>query len=299
MITQPAPTEQLLTPADVAALIFVDPKTVSRWATAGRIPSTRTPGGHRRFLPSDVAALMSDSRNRDHLRDSGVPAPIVNDPDTFDVPPQRAISGVVRPDTPLRSSLDRAAVAMPPETRIEAADDAEPGTAACVAVAAETAAAAAVKARRARAFATAQAARGIADEAAGAAAAMRSRTAAQAGLLAGAAAQAKRLVSASATESGAGAQITLAAVRMASTVQAAADAASVETTEAAARVARAVTDAAEQVAVMAAALDYAIERETLAAAEDLRIVTVKAAHELAHGNGPADRRASRPWSVCP
>ena len=39
MAAQQAPSEHLLTPAEVAALVFVDPKTVSRWATAGR---TRT-----------------------------------------------------------------------------------------------------------------------------------------------------------------------------------------------------------------------------------------------------------------
>ena len=39
----PAP-EALLTPAEVAALFRVDPKTVTRWAKAGKLSSIRTLG---------------------------------------------------------------------------------------------------------------------------------------------------------------------------------------------------------------------------------------------------------------
>ena len=53
-----AKPEVLLTPAEVAALFRVDPKTVTRWAAAGRIGSIRTPGGHRRFRESEVRALL-------------------------------------------------------------------------------------------------------------------------------------------------------------------------------------------------------------------------------------------------
>jgi excisionase family DNA binding protein len=42
----------------VASLFRVDPKTVTRWAAAGRISSIRTPGGHRRFRESEVRALL-------------------------------------------------------------------------------------------------------------------------------------------------------------------------------------------------------------------------------------------------
>jgi excisionase family DNA binding protein len=38
----------------------VDPKTVTRWASAGRIGSIRTPGGHRRFRESEVNQLLAD-----------------------------------------------------------------------------------------------------------------------------------------------------------------------------------------------------------------------------------------------
>lgn len=50
--------DRLLTPAEVGALMRVDPKTVTRWAVAGRIGSVRTPGGHRRFRESEVKHLM-------------------------------------------------------------------------------------------------------------------------------------------------------------------------------------------------------------------------------------------------
>lgn len=47
----------LLTPAEVAELFRVDPKTVTRWARAGRISAIRTPGGHRRYSAEEIRAL--------------------------------------------------------------------------------------------------------------------------------------------------------------------------------------------------------------------------------------------------
>jgi excisionase family DNA binding protein len=52
--------ERLLTPGEVATLFRVDPKTVTRWASAGRIGSIRTPGGHRRFRESEVRHLLAN-----------------------------------------------------------------------------------------------------------------------------------------------------------------------------------------------------------------------------------------------
>jgi excisionase family DNA binding protein len=49
---------KLLTPAEVGEMFRVDPKTVTRWAAAGKIGSIRTPGGHRRFKESEVRALL-------------------------------------------------------------------------------------------------------------------------------------------------------------------------------------------------------------------------------------------------
>ena len=50
--------DALLTPAEVAALFRVDPKTVTRWARAGKLTSLRTLGGHRRYRESEVRGLL-------------------------------------------------------------------------------------------------------------------------------------------------------------------------------------------------------------------------------------------------
>ena len=55
----PDAAEPLLTPAEVAALVRVDPKTVTRWAKAGKLSSIRTLGGHRRYRESEVRALLA------------------------------------------------------------------------------------------------------------------------------------------------------------------------------------------------------------------------------------------------
>lgn len=47
----------LLTPGEVARILRVDPKTVTRWATQGRIQSVRTPGGHRRFFAAEIMGI--------------------------------------------------------------------------------------------------------------------------------------------------------------------------------------------------------------------------------------------------
>ena len=51
-------SEVLLTPSEGAALFRVDPKTVTRWAKAGKLTSIRTLGGHRRYRESEVKALL-------------------------------------------------------------------------------------------------------------------------------------------------------------------------------------------------------------------------------------------------
>ena len=51
--------EDLMTPAEVAQAFRVDPKTVTRWAKAGRITSIRTLGGHRRYRTTEVRALLN------------------------------------------------------------------------------------------------------------------------------------------------------------------------------------------------------------------------------------------------
>lgn len=48
----------LLTPGEVAAMFSVNPKTVTRWAKSGKLPSIRTLGGHRRFKAADILAAL-------------------------------------------------------------------------------------------------------------------------------------------------------------------------------------------------------------------------------------------------
>src|SRR5450830_1714572 len=52
-------SETLLTPSEVATLFRVDPKTVTRWAKAGKLSSIRTLGGHRRYREAEVRGLLN------------------------------------------------------------------------------------------------------------------------------------------------------------------------------------------------------------------------------------------------
>ena len=51
-----------LTPAEVAHMFQVDPKTVTRWAKAGQLSFFMTIGGHRRYDRAEVDALMASTR---------------------------------------------------------------------------------------------------------------------------------------------------------------------------------------------------------------------------------------------
>src|SRR3954447_22822959 len=52
--------EALLTPSEVAALFRVNPKTVTRWARAGKLTAIRTLGGHRRFRVSEIRRCLEE-----------------------------------------------------------------------------------------------------------------------------------------------------------------------------------------------------------------------------------------------
>jgi excisionase family DNA binding protein len=54
-----AETGPLLTPAQVATMFHVDPKTITRWAKAGKLTPIRTLGGHRRYSEAEVRALLA------------------------------------------------------------------------------------------------------------------------------------------------------------------------------------------------------------------------------------------------
>src|SRR6185437_13691550 len=54
----PHDDDALLTPSEVAAMFRVNPKTVTRWARAGKISAIRTLGGHRRFRASEIRSFL-------------------------------------------------------------------------------------------------------------------------------------------------------------------------------------------------------------------------------------------------
>jgi excisionase family DNA binding protein len=59
-----AQADALLTPAEVAALFRVNPKTVTRWARAGKITAIRTLGGHRRFRATEIRRCLDQMEHQ-------------------------------------------------------------------------------------------------------------------------------------------------------------------------------------------------------------------------------------------
>lgn len=57
-----APTDQprYLRSGQVAKLMSVSPKTVNRYANEGRLPFTRTLGGHRRYEERVIRELVAE-----------------------------------------------------------------------------------------------------------------------------------------------------------------------------------------------------------------------------------------------
>jgi hypothetical protein len=62
-------SDRWLWPHDVSAMFTsaglyeVSSKALRRWAAAGKISATRTPGGHRRYRESDAQALLTELRS--------------------------------------------------------------------------------------------------------------------------------------------------------------------------------------------------------------------------------------------
>ena len=48
--------------SEVADLLHVSPKTVSRWAKEGRLPFMKTLGGHRRYPAAKIRELVQEQR---------------------------------------------------------------------------------------------------------------------------------------------------------------------------------------------------------------------------------------------
>jgi excisionase family DNA binding protein len=48
--------------AEVADILHVSPKTVSRWAKEGKLPFLKTLGGHRRYPEAEIRELADQLR---------------------------------------------------------------------------------------------------------------------------------------------------------------------------------------------------------------------------------------------
>ena len=59
MVSRRAPASKAtyLLPSEVAEVLLVSPKTVTRWAKEGKLASRRTLGGHRRYARADIESL--------------------------------------------------------------------------------------------------------------------------------------------------------------------------------------------------------------------------------------------------
>jgi excisionase family DNA binding protein len=274
----PEAPQDLVAPIDAAAMLSVDPKTVSRWANGGKIRAIRTPGGHRRFLRSEILALAA------------------NVSPTAD--PATSPTGLLRPSASAQTSdehlrrddqsiSERWAAALVAEAVAQAAraqaDQAAREvveTAAAVEAAASAAAAAAGQAREVRRQAAEVAADAIAREAAYTAAQVKLRADATARELCQSASDAAALVLA-AHNSGRDPEEPALALRLALAAVAASVAAAEENVDAAVRVASSVAAAAATVAARVAAEDLAIEHEVARVAAAVRVAAAAAARHRA------------------
>ncbi len=50
----------MLTPGELARMVHVDSKTVSRWCRTGKLAAVITPGGHRRIPIAEILRLLSE-----------------------------------------------------------------------------------------------------------------------------------------------------------------------------------------------------------------------------------------------
>jgi excisionase family DNA binding protein len=57
-------TASYLRTAEVADILYVSPKTVSRWAKDGKLPFMKTLGGHRRYPEAKIRELASELREQ-------------------------------------------------------------------------------------------------------------------------------------------------------------------------------------------------------------------------------------------
>jgi len=276
-----APSE-LISPIEAAALLSVDPKTVSRWATTGKIDSVRTPGGHRRFVRAEILAIAVNGGRAG--QPTANPFRITVPRPSAEYEPRRDdVSGVGRSAAIAATAVALAADLMAEQTQADVAREAS-----AVDQAAQLTAAAAARLRDARLKSAEQAAQAVAEDAARMAAQVKVRTDASASRLSEAAADAAALVM-SAQQSGRDPKDAARAAQLASTVRDAAVAAAQDSVEAAALVARSVAAAAALVAAQVAAADIAIESEVAQLAAAVQALATANARTAA---AEADARAS-------
>ncbi len=61
MVRKARKVKKYLTPNDVAEMLMVSPTTVRQWSSEGKIKSSATPGGHRRFMRSEVERFSCEN----------------------------------------------------------------------------------------------------------------------------------------------------------------------------------------------------------------------------------------------
>jgi hypothetical protein len=256
------PLDLPLDPAQAAALLNVHPRTVARWAEAGKLNPMDLPTSPRRFAQSELLRLMVDIKGVQKGAAARAPA---------------------TPAGGTRNSVQEVAVA---EADLEARL-----TAAAVATAAALASDAAARARDDREIAGREATRLVAEAAAQSAVATRARAAAAAARVRKAAKLAAALERSSAGQDDSG---TLPhAVLMAATVEAAASAMAEDTAALERLVAETVAKTAASVAATQLALDLAIEAEVAASAVAVELRAMATAHLTAIDAAVRLRRLTR------
>jgi len=280
-----APSE-LITPLEAGRLLCVDPKTVSRWANAGKIRSIRTGGGHRRFARSEIMAMidLGYARTASWTSNQTISHSPAAAPTLPRVKPARSDTG----ERPGAAAVLTEAVAVAANVQAEQVSSDVLTRAMMVSHTAQLTATTAVRVREARLQAAEEAAQAVADEAAQTAVQVKIRADHSARLLSDAAVDAAALVTA-AQQSGRDPDEVARAQQVAATVRDAASAAAQESVEAATRVASTVAAAAALVASQVSAADITIEGEVAQLAVAVQALATAEARMTA---AEADERAS-------
>jgi len=74
------PDKPYFSPAEIAELLMVSPITVRGWAARGLLRAETTPGGHRRFLRSEVERFLRE-RETTTLRERPLKVLVIDDDD--------------------------------------------------------------------------------------------------------------------------------------------------------------------------------------------------------------------------